>query len=416
MLSLLLIAGLTVVPVDLGEPVLDVRVVDIDADGKEDVVAVTATRLLLLRGGEGKPLERAVAPLTVVGKGLIGVVRDGRYRPVTDPFGAWKEGDPGPRSLLAALGQSDPRLLDAPGDVTGDGRDDPVIASLRGVHAPAGLLPVTPDARLEIGRNESFAVEYQLPLPVVGNWSGRARELVFFYKNAVVSFSGTERTDELPLTLTLKGKEVEAIRRNHVFLRDIDADGRLDLVVVIARGKEGLFGEVEATANVWLGGRIYNRERKGFYKRAAVLKVDGALIAPSLVDVDGDGDLDLVLSTIRTSLLSGATGTAPATYHVFRFEKKTYVRKPAWTYKSTVPMSVFTLKPVPPVTFLRDLDGSGRPRALEFGDDVAVLESSGDGFTVVSRHELKPRGVPSCGVEIVAVGGETGLLVLRGKR
>ena len=415
MLSLLLIAGLTVVPVDLGEPVLDVRVVDLDADGVEDIIAVTKTRTLLWRGGEGKPIERPKAQLIVVGKGLVGVVRDGRYRPVADPFGAWEEGDPGPRSLLAALGRNEPRLLDAPGDVTGDGRDDPVIASLQGVHAPAGLLPITPDARLEISRNECFAVEYQLPVPVVGNWSGKPRELVFFHKNAVVSFHGLKETDRLSLPLSLRGKGAEAIRRNHVFLRDIDNDGRLDLVVVVARGKEGLFGEVEATASVWLGGRIYNRERKGFYKRAAVLKVDGALIAPALIDVDGDNDLDLVLSTIRASILSGASGTAPGAYLVFRFDNGSYARKPAWSHKGTVPMSTFTKKPIPPVTFLRDLDGSGRPRAVEFGKDVALLEADGATFKVASRWKLKPLGVPSCGRRIAVVRGETGVLILRGK-
>ena len=416
MLSLLLFVGITVVPVDLGEPVLDVRVVDLDADGVEDIIAVTKTKVMLWRSGDGDPIVRDAASLTIVGHGLLGVVRDGRYRRIRDPFGKWTEDPPGAPSLLGAHSRGEPRILQAPGDLTGDGKANAVVASHEGFHTPAGLLPIKPEARLEIDRNENFAIEYRLPVPVVGNWSGKPRELVFFHENAVVSFSGLARTDRLPLPLTLKGKGVEAIRRNHVFLRDIDNDGRLDLTVVIAKGKEGLFGEVEATASVWLGGRIYNREKKGFYKRAAVLKVDGALISPALVDVDGDNDLDLVLSTIRASLLAGAAGSAPGTYHVFEFKDGTYLRKPTWTHRGIVPMSTFTDKPVPPTTFLRELDGKGTPRALEFGKDVALLEADGNTFAVTSRWKLKPLGTPACGRRLAAVRGETGLLILKGKR
>jgi hypothetical protein len=127
LLSLVLLAGLEFETVAHAEKVLDVAVADVDADGKEDVVAVTAPKILLLRGGEKALRTHAGARLVVVGHGLFGVVRDGRYRAVTDPFGKWEEGPPGAPSLLAALGTGEPAILMSPGDLDGDGHDDPIL-------------------------------------------------------------------------------------------------------------------------------------------------------------------------------------------------------------------------------------------------------------------------------------------------
>ncbi|MHC4958845.1 MAG: FG-GAP repeat domain-containing protein [Planctomycetota bacterium] len=414
MTPLLLLAGLTLLPVELGSEVLDVRVADIDADGKEEILCVTEREFFVLAPDGTTRVRRPAAPLTVVGKGLIGVVRKGRYHAVSDPFGAWTEGPPQAASLLAAHGVSKPRLLDSPGDLDGDGRADPVLTSMRGMHTPAGLVPLEPEARMEIKRNEDFAIEFQLPVPVAGNWSGRRRELVFLHKKTVLSYSGLDETDRLVLPLQTHGKGSDAIQLNHVFLRDLDADGRLDLVVVVARGAEGLFGAVEAMANIWLGGRIYDKRRNGFHKRAAFLKVDGALMSPSLVDVDGDKDLDLVLPTVTAGLLSGATGQAPATHNVFRFTDGSYERKPAWTYTGPVPMTSFTAKPVPPVTFLRDLDQSRKATAIETrGKVVRLLRQGGNGFVELASAGFAAKGRPSCGARIAALRGEKGVLIVR---
>jgi len=417
MLPLLLLAGVAfeILPIDL--PVLDVRVVDIDADGRDDIVAVTAKHVLLFRSGKAPAIARPAATLVVVGRGLLGVVRDGRYRRVADPFGKWTEGEAGQPSLIAALGRGEPALLDAPGDLDGDGRDDPLLAQRDGFWTPGGLVRLALPARLEIRRNETFAVEYEIPVPVVGNWTGKSRELVFFHDNAVTAFSGGKLVERLPLPLPTSTRETAGIRRNHVFLRDVDRDGRLDLLVVIAKGRTGLFPNFEATARLFLGGHVYDRERKGFHRPASLVKVGGALLSPTLLDIDGDGDLDLVLATINASILAQAAGMAPGTYHLFRFENGAFVRKPAWTHHAPVPMSVFTLKPQPPVTFLPDLDGDKRPEAIALGPDVRLLAAGDNGrFTEVAKVAFKWRGRPSTGKTTAALAGETGVLVVRAAR
>lgn len=413
MVPLLLWFGIALEPVALPEKPLDVRVVDIDADGVEDVVAVGETKLFLFRGGRGPALVREAPPLTVVGRGLCGVVRDGRFRAVQDPFGDWKEGEPGPASLLAALGRTKPALLVSPGDLDGDGRDDPVLSGPAGFHAPGAVVPVVPTATLDILRNETFAVGFRIPVPTVGNWSGRGRELVFFHADQVLAFRGAERTDAIPLKLPTRGREAESIRRNQVFVRDIDNDGRLDLLVVVAKGATRLFATFEATARFFRGGRVYHHGKQGYYRPASFLKVAGALLKPELMDLDSDGDLDLVLCTVEMGPLAHARGSAEGTYHLFRFETRAYRRNPAWTFRGQVPTSAFSEKPQPPVRFLPDLDGDGRPEALSIGKEVRLLEADRMGrFRRVARHAATGVGRPAVGRTRAAVPHAGGLLLV----
>jgi hypothetical protein len=417
MLPLLLIAGVVFRPLPFDEPIRDVRVVDIDADGHEDIVAVTEKSLLLLRSAKLPAVRRPAPALTVVGHGLFGIVRNGRYRAVRDPFGAFEVGEPRGDSLLAALGRSKPALLDAPGDLDGDGRDDPVLCGTQGFHTPAGLVPIVPEAQLRILHNEAFSVVYRIPVPVVGNWTGQGRELVFHHDDALIAFRGVRQADRIPIPLPTRGKEAVAIRRNQVFVRDIDGDGRLDLLVVVARGKTQFMSKFEAAARLFPGGRVYDHEKKGFFRPSSFIKVSGMLIQPTLVDLDADGDLDLVLSTIDISILAMATGTAPGTYHLFRYEKDGYQRLPAWTYRGPVPLSTFTENPEPPVRFLPDLDRDGRPEALAVGRVVRIWEANDKGgFDPGVQLELDGAGRPALGRRLAALPHRKGLVVVEAAR
>ncbi|HEX5135601.1 MAG TPA: VCBS repeat-containing protein [Planctomycetota bacterium] len=411
---LLLLGGISISPVDLGAPVVDVRVADVDSDGTEDVVALTATELILLRGGKLPAIRRGAPPLTIVGKGLLAVVREGHCRIVADPFGAWNEGAPGAGSLLGLLGRGAPALLLSPGDLDGDGKDDPLLCGPTGYETPVGLVPFVPGATMDIARNESFAIEYRIPLPTVGNWSGSAKELVLFDDEAVRSFRGTEETDRTPLPLPQRNEAAASIRRNQVFLRDVDGDGRLDLLVVVASGETQLFAKFEATARLFRGGHVYDAASRSFFRPVSFLKVAGVLLEAALVDVDGDKDLDLVLCTIDVSIFAAARATAPATYHVFRWDADGYERKPVWTLEDEVPLSAFQEEPEPPVRFLPDYDRDGRPAALSIGEEVCVLLHDGKGFVPGPAVRSPGAKRPAFGEQRAAVPYAQGVVVVEG--
>jgi len=419
-LLVLLLAGATLRPLALDGPVLDVRVADVDADGREDLVALTKEALLLFRGGgegiPGAPDARRSPPpsLTIVGKGLLGVVRDGRYRAVRDPFGAFLEDEPGPPSLFGAI-EGAPALATSPGDVDGDGRDDPMLVGEAGLSVGSQRAPLALETSLEIGRGETWAAVYRVPVPAVGRWSGAGNQLVLFHDGAVRAFRDGVETDRVPLPLGAAGEDAGAIRRNHVLVQDVDADGTLDLVVVQAKGEARLFGDFQASVLFWRGGRVYDAGKGKFFAPASALKVSGVLLQPSLVDLDGDGDLDLVLSTVDASVVAAATGSAPGTYLLFRFDGDAFGRTPAWTFAGPVPMSAFTEDPLPPVVFLPDLDRDGGPEALAMGATPELLVAGAGGFAPAARVAFSAHGRPSVGARLAAVPGEKGVLLAEGR-
>jgi hypothetical protein len=291
-----------------------------------------------------------------------------------------------------------------------------VLCGPAGFETPQGLVALAPAASIEGERNEAFAVEYRIPPPVVGNWSGTPRELVLFDDEAVRAFDGGKETDRTPLPLQRKSDAAASIRRNQIFVRDVDSDGRLDLLVVIAAGETQLFSRFEATARLFRGGRIYDAAKKTFFRPASFVKVAGVLLETALVDADGDRDLDLVLCTIDMSIFAAATATAPAAYHVFRWGPEGYERKPAWTYEDEIPLAAFQAEPEAPVRFLPDYDRDGVPAALVIGEELRILEHDGNGFAPGPAVRAPGARHPAVGAQRAAIPYDKGVVVVEASR
>ncbi|MEM8883237.1 MAG: VCBS repeat-containing protein [Planctomycetota bacterium] len=400
MIPLLLFAGLVLQEIPLDDPVVAAQVADVDADGTEEIVAVTKKHLVVLRNG--KEIARHDAPpVTIVGKGLM--ILGTRENLASAGL---------PQPLVGSLGRGDPVLLRSPGDLDGDGRDDPIYATQSELFTPERRFPMAPQASLEIRGREAFAVQYSLPVPVVGGWSGRGREVVLYDDSTVraLARTGTVRTLELPLRDL--AKSAEGIRQNAVFIEDLDGDGRLDLLLVMAKGEMRVFADFQVTVWFFRGGRIYDEKRKGFFRPATVIKVPGALLGARLLDADGDGDKDFMLATMSTSMLSVPTGQ----YQLFRCEKGVLARQPTWKHEGVVPLENLRREPKPPAAMLPDLDGDGRPELVVRGERTTLFRGNAKGgFDRVGAKSTKAQQ-PVIGRTRAVFITEKGVLIARGTK
>jgi len=398
MILALLLAGVVFREIPIADPVLDVRVADIDADGTEEIIAVTKTELLIIGTAiDGSILRRMpVSPVTIVGRGLL-----------ISPKG----------SLLGGSGHGNPVLLLSPGALDGDGKDDPVFATAAGISTPAGLVEWVPSAKLEIKNAEAFAVEYALPVPAVGNWTGKSsaagNELILYEGHTLRAFSGLEKRAELAIPLKDLTKKAEGIRRNKVFVRDIDNDGRLDLLLVMAKGSLRMFSDFEVTIWHFPGGRVYDKKRKGFYRPASAFKLAGTLLGIRLFDADGDGDLDLSVATATTSLVGIPTGH----YRLFRCEDGKLQRNPTWKFAAAVPLTAFKRQPVAPIDILPDFDGDGLPEMVARGMvngrmTVRLFRATKQGAFLETAKVRGSAGVPAFGKTRAVMITKKGLLVI----
>jgi len=402
MLGILLFAGVVLHPIGIAEPVLEARIADVDADGKEEIVAVTAQELLVLDASGKIEARHPVSPLTIIGRGLLAF---------GDPKGV-RHADGrkiGPPALLGGLGLGKPAILVSPGDLDGDGRDDPIYAAREGFVVPAGIIPVHPGAALEIKGAEEFAVQYAIPVPAIGGWSGTERELVLYDEQTVLSYLGLKKTARLPLPLKDITKEAEGIRRNDVFLSDFDRDARLELLLVMGKGSMKMFSEFEVSIWHFSGGRVYDTKRKGFFRPATVIKVAGALLDSNVLDYNGDGKLDLAIDTVSTSLIKAATGT----HHIFLCKDGKLERKAAWMHRSSIPLTAFKTDPDYPVTVLPDLDGDGRPELIDRKQGVRLLRGNAKGGFDDGARQAGAAGRPTLGRRLAVMITDKGLLVAK---
>ncbi|MFG0316640.1 MAG: FG-GAP repeat domain-containing protein [Planctomycetota bacterium JB042] len=336
---------------DVGGDALFVDAADLDGDGREELLVLDVAGLSRHRYRDGRFAE---------GERVVDV----------------------PSFFRATAGPELP-FVDLAKDLDGDRRDDLLIpgrdgyvflrATDDGLDGPHALVSES-SHRLSSGPNEAFRVKSRLARPTPVDWDGRGGgDLMLAFEGQLVRValgrSGPPAAPEVLLDLTSLedgGKAGEdGLVTHDGRLRDIDGDGRCDLLFARRVARPGLVNAATTRNVLFLADDL---ARGRVPKPRQVIRTDGLTSPPRLFDLDGDGALELVVTTVRTDVLSklreSMLSAARVTFDVFRFEPERRRFSDAPVFSTTLAVPADALLEVGAygwVTFKADYDGDGRP-------------------------------------------------------
>jgi hypothetical protein len=297
-------------------------------------------------------------------------------------------------------------------DLDGDGAAEVLVPTKDGyeLYARAGgvgplakkcVLSVTPETRFGPAfesalLNRFLTATSRMRRLVVADVNGDGRkDLVAYRDKGLARFlqrqDGTfpERPDsEDPLDVVKQseapGQEAkegsEAFANVRLGLTDVDGDGRADLVATRTLGEIGLFETLRTQQLVFRG-------REGGFDEGrpdVLLNIKGVSADPILVDWNGDGRRDLVVSSYRmdlfTNLKRAVVEALGITYMVYlrREGEPWFGDEPDLSLEVEVPLEALEKRGgAQPVDLTADLDGDGTRDMLRRSPDGPLLVSFG---------------------------------------
>ncbi len=146
-------------------------------------------------------------------------------------------------------------------------------------------------------------------------------------------------------------------------LMDVNGDHSVDMVVAYTHGDIGVFESIVTQVLVFLGrkGQPYSNTPD------QIINLSGVSIDPRVVDINKDGALDLVVSSLRTDLFAGLKGAAlrsvSVTYYIYLFQPKEgrFSGSPDYSRDVSIPTKALEQggTEIPRIYFDGDFDGDG---------------------------------------------------------
>ncbi len=433
---------------DPGGQVRAVRVLDVDRDGRRDLVVLLATKaggdeLLVLRT-PAKPLPRRFFPrdhITRISCGgshaQAGAVALGRFGPkggvrlrFLGPEGA-RDVTPAGTPAEHTPTHDEPTLFarspgrhlvfwDGVADLDGDGIDECWYPLARGdgplrVHggtaASERLLDLT--ARNTASSNDVLLLARHAYVPNIfpADLDGDgSRELVALRGDRLLGWSlGVPHEADkrlapsfempVPFLAPDPDSKPQELRTPRIQIADVDGDGHADLLVTLITGVRTNLASIR-TIFFHYPGPFRNSRTGQLVPYKARIDTQSIVLHPSFVDLDGDGDLDYVGDAIRggmMELLARLMGQDPkVTFTGFRYDKElgTFERVPYFTVERT-----YAAKQALSNSFGRsgwfrgDFDGDGHKDLLDLGNlgGVEILRGTSKGKTATFQHTLLAR-------------------------
>ncbi len=394
----------------------DVRFVDVDGDGKRDAVIATSSTdgpsarqlRLHLRQAAGfslAPVAVFEVPANVVLADLADVdgnpgaelllADDQGVASVAFDHGRFAE----PKRFLTVSSffrRAESRALPfAPlaRDLDLDGRVDLLIPGADGYvlwRGDAGAKfsgPFPLDAsrveNVEPAENAFFRITASLAHATPADWDGDGKgDLLLAFEQRLLRVVLGASGPPAPATLLFDlgrlldaGKSgADGLVLSSGLLRDIDGDGRCDMLVTQRSARPTLMSGIATRTLVFLSQDLASAAQKP----RQVIKISGVSGKPQLVDLDRDGAADLVVTQVETDPLTKLKETVldavKVSFQVYRFDKDEtrFEDEPAFADSLQV--------------------GADRLLAVGAGGDIGVdADHDGDGRPDFARYDAKSR-------------------------
>ncbi len=433
---------------DPGGQVRSVRVVDVDADGRRDLVVLLETpngeeQLLVLRT-PATPVKRSFYPADHVTRipcggprARAGAVAVGRFGPegavrvrflgpdgVVDLTPRGTPAERTPRHEPAALFARSPgrKLVfwDGTADLNGDGRDEcwyPLAAGdgrlrlMGGTAKEDRLLDLTTRNRAVSSHIHLLARHAYVPNLFPADLDGDGtRELLALRESTLVAWSLADAAGPgaalapsyrvtLPFLETDPERSPEELRTPRIQIEDVDGDGKADLLVTLITGVRSRLTSIR-TILFHYPGPFRDAASGKLVAPKARIDTQSIVLHPTFVDVDGDGCRDYVGDSIRGTMLdmiARMMGKNPEIHLVgFRYDKRlgTFARTPYFSVER-----IYAAKEALSNSFGRsawfsgDFDGDGHADLLDLGDlgGVEIVRGVKGGKEAAFTESLLPR-------------------------
>jgi len=395
------------VPLDLPPDVVELRVGDADADGHDELVAISKRR----RGAQPDAVSLTVLDCddsaSVIDRWSVDLTNKAMLIDIEE--GLWAIGPKGLMALerdgvrtaveastaLSGLGRTAATFADVFSDVDGDGTAEAVIARAGSVRVlgvdgvERARAQVRSRGELEVRRKGGTQIVASTVSPTwsLNDFDGDGVEDLLLPEGAAMTVislgkgaDGTPKTVRLPLDISprrddeKRKKGVAKKRVISVWLEDVDGDGKTDFTA-----------QLWVTKGSWLGSEgeiVFARGTGEGFELAQSLASDRAVLIVRLIDVDGDGDKELTSAEMDFGVgnLTRALLTQKIKVELMvRRMTSGVVGEPETLHSVVVPISNDR---EPPVELERDLTGDGLPDMVtaQGSKEVKVFKGTGSGY------------------------------------